>query len=75
MQDFSFKFEGEFNFLVFFKGISLLKLKLISSFNARYPTDSLRGPLQTLRRGAERRVKHIYILFKCMLKICPTIFS
>ena len=29
---------------------------LISFFNARYPTDSLRGPVQTLRRGAERRV-------------------
>ena len=29
---------------------------MISFFNARYPTDSLRGPVQTLRRGAERRV-------------------
>ena len=38
------------------KGISFIKLKLTSFFNARYPTVSLRGPVQTLRRGAERRV-------------------
>ena len=37
----------------FFKRISFIKLKLISFFNARYPTVSLRGPVQTLRRGAE----------------------
>ena len=48
----------------FFKGISLIKLKLISFFNARYPTAPLRGPVLTLRRGAERRVgavkSHLY---------------
>ena len=37
IQDFSFKFEVDFNFLVnFFKGISFIILKLISFFNARY---------------------------------------
>ena len=40
----------------FFKGISFLKLKLISFFIARYLTVSLRGPVLTLRRGALRRV-------------------
>ena len=45
------------NFFVnFFKRDFLHKLKLISFFNARYLTDSLRGPVLTLRRGALRRV-------------------
>ena len=58
IKDFSCKFEGDFNFLVnFFKGISFIILKLISCFNARSLTASLRGPVLTLRRGAERRVK------------------
>ena len=41
---------------LFSKGLSLIKLKLVSFFIARYLTDSLRGPVLTLRRGAERRV-------------------
>ena len=58
LMDFSFKFEGDFNFLVnfFLKGISLKKLKLISFFIARYLTVTLWGPVLTLRRGALRRV-------------------
>ena len=39
-----------------FKGISLIKLNVISFFIARYLTASLRGPVLTLRRGALRRV-------------------
>ena len=57
MKDFSFKFEGDFKFFgELFKGISFIKLKLISFFSARYLTVSLRGPVLTLRRGTERRV-------------------
>ena len=41
---------------LFLNWISLLKLKLISFFIARYLTVSLRGPVLTLRRGALRRV-------------------
>ena len=45
------KIEDDFNFLVnFFSNF------LISFFVARYLTVSLRGPVLTLRRGAERRV-------------------
>ena len=51
---------------IFFKGICFIKFRLISFFNARYPTDSLRGPVQTLRRGAERRVFICYAL-RCLL--------
>ena len=35
-----------------FKGLSLIKLKLISFFIARYLTDSLRGPVLTLQNEA-----------------------
>ena len=37
---------------LFFKGLSLIKLKLISFFIARYLTDSLRGPVLTLQNEA-----------------------
>ena len=37
----------------FFEGISLIKLKLISFFNARYLTVSLRGPVLNLTARAK----------------------
>ena len=53
-RDFSFKFEGDFNFLLnFYKGISFIKLNLISFFNARYLTASLRGPVLNLTARAK----------------------
>ena len=51
----SFIFKGiSYVFFVnfFFKGLSLIKLKLISFFIARYLTDSLRGPVLTLQNEA-----------------------
>ena len=38
---------------LFFKGLSLIILKLISFFIARYLTVSLRGPVLTLRQGRQ----------------------
>ena len=37
---------------LFSKGLSLIKLKLVSFFIARYLTDSLRGPVLTLQNEA-----------------------
>ena len=39
-------------FCELFFGLSLIKLKLVSFFIARYLTDSLRGPVLTLQNEA-----------------------
>ena len=48
----------------FFKGIFFIKLKLLSFFNARYPTVSLRGPVLNLKARAKPEFNSLFTLLK-----------
>ena len=56
--------------LTFFEGISLIKLKLLSFFNARYLTVSLRGPVLNLTARAKPEFVSVVFKFK-RFKCCP----